>query len=404
MPKKRIAIIGAGNAGCITALHFYFHGRDRFEIEIYHSPYEHPIEKVGQGTTLIPTMLISSMFGSNWYDNNIGATLKSGILYEGWGKSKDEFFHTFPMHNMSAHYVPKKLSDAVLKSGLFKVKQQTINDPEKEIDSDWIIDCRGRHNRDKDNYEPLINPLNSCLLYRKEGRDSDLIYTRTVATPNGWTFVVPNTDSVSYGYLYNNTITSKEDATEDFLERFNFPEIDGDLTFENYIAKSIFVGERTMLNGNKCAFLEPLEATATGFYSAVCRGIWDYIEGVYTKETANKYVRDEMFRLEKFILWHYQFGSKYDTPFWKHAKSLPFKPDDRFNYMLETCKKMSLLEIEKLWQSGEDGNHQYGQWSYPSFRCWVDGTKMQRYGHFFDYSNSPRLSKPLSTKGKGFGA
>ena len=158
------------------------------------------------------------------------------------------------------------------------------------------------------------------------------------------------------------------------------------------------------MNGNKCAFLEPLEATATGFYSAVCRSIWDYIEGVHTKESASQNVRGEMFRLEKFILWHYQFGSKYDTPFWKHAKSLPFKPDDRFNYMLETCKKMSLLEIEKLWQSGEDGNHQYGQWSYPSFRCWVDGTKMQRYGPFFDYSNSPRLSKPLSTNGKGFGA
>ena len=46
MPKKRIAIIGAGNAGCITALHFYFHGRDRFEIEIYHSPEKHPIERV----------------------------------------------------------------------------------------------------------------------------------------------------------------------------------------------------------------------------------------------------------------------------------------------------------------------------------------------------------------------
>ena len=372
MPKKRIAIIGAGNAGCITALHFYFHGRDRFEIEIYHSPYEHPIEKVGQGTTLIPTMLISSMFGSNWYDNNIGATLKSGILYEGWGKSKDEFFHTFPMHNMSAHYVPKKLSDAVLKSGLFKVKQQTINDPEKEIDSDWIIDCRGRHNRDKDNYEPLINPLNSCLLYRKEGRDSDLIYTRTVATPNGWTFVVPNTDSVSYGYLYNNTITSKKDATEDFLERFNFPEIDSDLTFENYIAKSIFVGERTILNGNKCAFLEPLEATATGFYSAVCRSIWDYIEGVHTKESANKNVRDEMFRLEKFILWHYQFGSKYDTPFWKYAKSLPFEPDDKFNYMVEVSKNMTNLEIDK--QYDPRISDLYGQWSYISFKNWYENS------------------------------
>ena len=46
MKKKKIAIIGAGNAGCITALHFYFHGRDRFEIELYHSPEKHPIERV----------------------------------------------------------------------------------------------------------------------------------------------------------------------------------------------------------------------------------------------------------------------------------------------------------------------------------------------------------------------
>tara|TARA_Y100001963_G_scaffold131063_1_gene187961 strand:+ start:170 stop:1327 length:1158 start_codon:yes stop_codon:yes gene_type:complete len=385
MSKKKIAIIGAGNAGCITALHFYFHGRDRFEIELYHSPEKHPIERVGQGTTLPPATLIASLFSSNWYDNDIGATFKSGILYEGWGKSKDKFFHAFPMTNMAMHYVPQKLSDTLLKSGLFKVKQQIINDPEKEIDSDWIIDCRGRHNRDRNNYESLVNPLNSCLLYRKEGRDSDLIYTRTVATPNGWTFVVPNTDSVSYGYLYNNNITSKEDATEDFLERFNLPEIDGDLTFENYIAKNIFVGERTFLNGNRCGFLEPLEATATGFYQTVCRSIWDNIHHENTIEDVNSNVRDEMFRLEKFILWHYQFGSKYDTPFWKYAKTLPFMPDVQFNNMIETSKKMSYIEMENEWQYDAKANN-YGQWTFPSFRCWVDGTKIEK------------------TAGKGFGA
>tara|TARA_B100000131_G_scaffold71716_1_gene68030 strand:+ start:349 stop:1995 length:1647 start_codon:yes stop_codon:yes gene_type:complete len=381
MPKKKIAIIGAGNAGCITALHFYFHGRNEFEIELYHSPEKHPIERVGQGTTLRVAILISSVFGSNWYDNNIGATLKSGILYEGWGKAKDEFFHSFPMSSVAVHYVPQMLSDAVLKSGLFKVKQQTINDPEKEIDSDWIIDCRGRHNRDKDNYDSLINPLNACLLCRKEGRDNDLIYTRTIATPNGWTFAVPNTDSVSYGYLYNNNITSKEVATEDFLERFNLPEIDGDLTFENYIAKSIFVGERTFLNGNKCSFLEPLEATATGFYQKVCRNIWDYMYGVVSKEVANQNVRTSMFEIEKFILWHYQFGSKYDTPFWKYAKSLPFNPDDKFNDYVETSKKMSRIDMENKWQEAswlslsETG---YGQWDSLSFRCWIDGTKVEK--------------------------
>jgi len=374
MKKKKIAIIGAGNAGCISALHFYYHSHDKYEIEIYHSPEEHPIERVGQGTVVTPSALISSVLDLNWYapENPIGATFKSGILYEGWGKSKDELFHPFPMTNMSMHYVPQKLSNAVLKSGLFKVKQQTINDPEKEIDADMIIDCRGRHNRDKDNYEPLINPLNACLLYRKKGRDSDLIYTRTVATPNGWTFVVPNNDSVSYGYLYNNTITSKEDATEDFLERFELPEIDGELTFENYIAKNVCVGERTFLNGNRCAFLEPLEATATGFYQNVCEAIYCTTIGAIPRQSVNSYVREEMFRLEKFILWHYQFGSKYDTPFWKYAKSLPFNPDDKFNYMLEKSKGMTNLEIDQ--QYDPKVSELYGQWSYLSFKNWYELT------------------------------
>ena len=51
--KYKIAIVGAGNAGCITALHFYKHLRDggdldKFNITIYHSPDYHPIEKVGK--------------------------------------------------------------------------------------------------------------------------------------------------------------------------------------------------------------------------------------------------------------------------------------------------------------------------------------------------------------------
>ena len=369
---KKIAIIGAGNAGCISALHFYYYAHDKYEIEIYHSPGEHPIERVGQGTVVPPAGLIASVLDLNWYapENPIGATFKSGILYEGWGKSKDEFFHPFPMTNMSMHYVPQKLSNAVLESGLFKVKQQTINDPEKEIDADIIIDCRGRHNRDKDNYEPLINPLNACLLCRKEGRDNDLIYTRTVATPDGWTFVVPNQDSTSYGYLYNNKITSKEEATYNMMELFDV-EPDGDLTFENYIAKNVCVGERTFLNGNRCGFLEPLEATATGFYQNVCQAIYCTTIGAIPRQSVNTYVREEMFRLEKFILWHYQFGSKYDTPFWEYAKSLPFKPDSYFKEFIEKSKLESYFELES--KPRYDGDYYGDQWTYSSFRYWYDG-------------------------------
>ena len=380
MQKKRIAIIGAGNAGCITALHFNYYSKDKYEIVLYHNPKEFAIERVGQGTNVSVTQLITHTIESNWYDRNyIDATFKKGILYEGWGKKQDKIFHSFPMNTMSMHYVPQKLSDTILKSGLFEVVERTIDNPEKDIDADFIFDCRGRHNRNKDDYEPLINPLNSCLLYKKDGKDVGLDLTRTVATPNGWTFVIPNFDSVSYGYLYNDTITSTQAARHDFIERFNLPETDystltaniSNISFENYVAKNIFVGERTILNGNRYSFLEPLEATSTRLYQSVCRFVWDYMQGNRTKIDSNYNIKRVVKQLETFILWHYQFGSKYDTPFWKYAKSLPFKPDSYFKELLEKSKLESYFELESKPRYDED--YYADQWTYSSFRYWNDG-------------------------------
>lgn len=346
----KIAIIGAGNAGCVTALHYHKYLNDA-EIDIYHSPNQHPIEKVGLGTLPAIVDLVSSVFGSSWYDNSIDSTFKTGILYEGWGNKHDKFFHSFQMHLMAMHFVPNKLSKAVLESEHFNAIEKTIKEPEKEIDADIIFDCRGRHNRDKSNYETLINPLNSVLLYKKEGRDPDLIYTRTVATPHGWTFVIPNKDSVSYGYLYNDTITSKGDATMDFLNRFDLPKVDDALKFENYMAKDMFVGERTVLNGNHFGFIEPLEATSIGIYISVCRKAWDYIFGHKSQEECNHEMRVKMKEIETFFLWLYHNGSKYDTPFWRYAKSLPFNPDSKF---YEMC-------------SDDTVEYVYGNWAQYSF-------------------------------------
>lgn len=358
---KRIAIIGAGNAGCITALHLHKHMPTDREIVIYHSPNTNPIERVGQSTTLDIVELIQNTLGCNWYNNSIDATFKSGVLYEGWGKKNDKFFHPFPMYTMGMHFVPKKLSNIVVESKHFTSIEKIITDPEKEIDADVIFDCRGRHNRDKSNYDTLINPLNSVLLYKKEGRNYDQVYTRTVATPNGWTFVIPNVDSVSYGYLYNNNITSKEDARKDFLDRFELPETDGELIFENYMAKNMFVGERTILNGNMYGFIEPLEATAMAGYQMICRYAWDGKFEGRPLHDCNNLIRKYFKEVQTFILWQYQYGSKYDTPFWEYARSLPFEPDDKFRYMIDNFEPGLPTSTER-----------YGQWHPFSFHFFKD--------------------------------
>lgn len=365
--KLKLAIVGSGNAGCITAMHFYFYGRDIFDIEIYHDP-NSPIEKVGQAAALDIPKLIHDVFDLDWINQSkyLRATRKDGIMYENWGKKVDKFTHSFCLSDISFHYVPELLSKLVLESGFFKVIEKNISNPEIEIDCDFIIDCRGRHDRDKDLYENLINPLNSVIVGKKNNPDISLSYTRSVATPDGWTFVIPNYDSVSYGYLYNRNITDKEVAEKNIKNIFDVDPIFG-LDFENYIAKNCYYGQRTFLNGNRLSFLEPLEATSSSFYSYAARCFWDHIVDKVPKDTCNVNLRKEMKKIETFILWHYQKGSKYDTPFWDYAKSLPFFVDTDFQLQIDKCKSGDMISCKR-------NSMGYSQWGTNSFKYWVDNT------------------------------
>jgi len=364
--KKKIAIVGSGNAGCITALNYGFHGDDIFDIDLYHDPNVN-IERVGQGTTVSVVQLISDALDIDWSNNPIKATLKSGIQYENWGKINHKFFHRFYMPTMSCHYVPNLLSKTVMESSYVNTIEKSINDPESEIDADFIFDCRGKHKNEYEMYDTIVNPLNSVVLSRKEGKDLELHYTRCVATPDGWTFVIPNHDSVSYGYLYNNTITSKEDATANFVDMFDVMP-DGDLTFKNYIAKNMWQGERTILNGNRFSFIEPLEATSTAFYLRVAKVAWDHITEGLSKEVCNDLIQSESKKLQQFILWHYQNGSKFNTPFWDYAKQLAFNPDVAFQNHLKDAIDGSYLSINR----SKYKEREYGIWPRYSFKVWYD--------------------------------
>jgi len=368
--KKKIAIVGAGNAGCMTALNFGYYGKELFEIDMYYDP-SIPIEKVGQSTTPDVLQLISSSMNMDWWNNDIGATLKLGILYENWGQKQKHIYHKFFMDSIACHFQTSKLSQKVRESQYVNVIEQKIVNPEVEIDADYIFDCRGKSENDYENYHRLTNPHNSAIIAFADGRDVDLTHTKCAATPNGWTFVIPNQDSISYGYLYNDLITSKEDAKADFLDRFDIVEsdIDGYLSFQNYIAKSMFYGERTILNGNRFAFLEPLEATSTTFYRNVAGHAWEHIVDGKPKYACDSDVFKYMKQLETFILWHYQFGSAFDTPFWEYAKGLPFNPDADFLKYRDAAIEMDYPMLNSRGFAGQE----YGIWPRMSFKQWHEG-------------------------------
>ena len=369
----KVSVVGGGNAGCIAALYLSWYKKD-LEVELIYNP-DVPCERVGQASVLDPPKLLWAATGFNWYNNPIHATFKSGILYEGWGQYNEKLFHGFPAHSMAMHYCPWEMQKHVLNSGHFKVTEGDV-DP-KDVDADYVFDCRGKP-KDFSDYDDLINPTNAAILAKPNWDTTKAFWSRHIATPDGWTFVIPtHSESPSHdycvGYCYNSDITQQEVAEYNLLEMFDV-EVTKHLKFKNYIAKNPIVDDRIFLNGNRLFFLEPLESSSVQAYVECARYFVDYI--ITKKEpieqaahSAKQYIR----QLQNFVLWHYQFGSKYETPFWDYATKLSFR-DKTFDAMVEYCKHTTKRDIlPKSYGGATSDASQYGQWPANSFKVWYDG-------------------------------
>jgi len=360
----KISVVGAGSAGCLTALQLGFD--TNHEIELIYNP-DIPAETVGQGTVLLPPGLLWEATRFNWYDNPIHATFKTGILYEGWGKVNDKIFHPFPADRMGMHFCPWEMQEYVLNSDNFKVTKGDV-DP-KDVDADYVFDCRGKPD-DLSDYDELKNPTNACILGKPNWDVSESYWSRHVATPDGWAFIIPTKkDSPSLsgavGYCYNSNITNKQVAEYNFLEIFDV-EITKHIGYKNYSAKNPIDG-RVILNGNRLFFLEPLESSATQAYVEwTGYFIRNVLSGRNLPKDASWEIRNYIGELQNFVLWHYQFGSKYDTPFWDYAKTFTFE-DKVFNEFLNYGKK----DWKGVISSPED--IVYAQWNPYSFKVWYDG-------------------------------
>ena len=370
----KVTVVGAGNGGSFTALHWGWYSRDKdVEVELIYNP-DTPPERVGQATLLDAPHILWGAAGFNWYKNDIHATFKSGILYEGWGKKNDKLFHHFPADRMAMHYCPWEMQKSILETGHFKVTEGEV-DP-KDVDADYVFDCRGKP-KDFTDYEELLNPINAAILAKPNWDTSTAIWSRHVATPDGWTFVIPTHESspsndYCVGYCYNSDITSKEDAEKNFLEMFDV-EIKKHVSFKNYVAKNPVVDDRIFLNGNRLFFLEPLESSSTQTYLEWSRGLFDAIvNGQGTIKTMEGEIKEYIKQTQNFVLWHYHFGSKYDTPFWKYAKSLVFQCSI-FDKFLTHAKSCDEFEIVPFQYGGQTIDHTYGQWPAYSFKNWYDG-------------------------------
>jgi tryptophan halogenase len=147
-------------------------------------------------------------------------------------------------------------------------------------------------------------------------------YTDHIATRNGWMFGVPLQSRKTYGYMFNDTLTSKEEALEDMREVLGVDAIDGrEYFFKCYYANRPIEG-RVCKNGNKALFFEPLVANSIFLYIHTARVFFDYMSGAQSEAGANASFVKGVQELEDLISHYYQGGSNYQSKFWDCAVKL----------------------------------------------------------------------------------
>jgi len=333
---KKIAVLGTGTAGVVSLAHCLAFFTNEWQITSVYDP-NIPMLGIGESTsTQIPTTLFYGADLNFLQDmSELDSTIKHGVKYVNW-REKD-FFTKIPPPFYAMHFNNFKLKEFAFKrfkekwNNKFQVLEGEIksldNLQQKAVinfvdntshDFDYVIDCRG-YPKDYSEYEMVDIPVNHAIV-NMIPKPGDWNYTYHYAHPNGWMFGIPLQSRQGWGYLYNDKITTKDEAIDNIAEIFNTDKNKLNLrefSFKNYKAKK-FIDGRIIKNGNRAIFFEPLEALSGWMYDSIIRTFFDVVlANVHTEETANIHLHNLAEDYELFINYMYHGGSTFDSTFWQ---------------------------------------------------------------------------------------
>jgi len=354
---RKIAVVGRGTAGslaaaAVTRLH---PGGDHELDHIYDSRI--PVIGVGEGSwpSLVEHLQELTDLPHETVQRRLKGTRKYGVAFEGWGRRNRDFTHYFTPQQVSYayHLSADLMADLLHESTRARhvdAKVLRINrvDGGAEVEFegraperyDLVFDARGfpgeidpaRH------IHVSFVPTDTAVIRRcpaiiSDGRDGPVLqhtYTRAVARPYGWIFVIPLVAHTSYGYIFNRDVSRLAEVEADFdtfLKADGVPEFEqrAVIPFPNFVHREIYDGAVARI-GNRAAFMEPLEATAivsAQFQIGMVLQTRLNRPAEHLERDApvvNRFLVDNMLRYGLFVGWHYSCGSRYDTPFWRYAR------------------------------------------------------------------------------------
>ena len=354
---RKIAVVGRGTAGALAAASV---SRAHPEPDhVLHHIYDSriPIVGVGEGSwpSLVRELQQLSQLPHETVQQRLNGTRKFGNRFEGWGRRRQDFIHYFtPQQVAYAYHLSADVMADLLRAStraldidarvtaIRKVDggaQVDFEDRESER-YDLVFDARGypRQLDPQEHIDVSFIPTNCAVIRRcppvvkapPQGPVRDPLYTRAVARPHGWVFVIPLTVHTSYGYVFNKELTDLDAVEADFddllagegVSEFEQRAV---VPFPNFVHRQIYDGAVVRV-GNAAAFMEPLEATAIRLaqlqIALVLRMRFnrpaEYAQG--DAPAINRYLVSDALAAGLFVGWHYCCGSRYDSAFWRYAR------------------------------------------------------------------------------------
>lgn len=347
---KRIGVIGAGSAG-ICSLAMACNWLDKsWEVTSVYDP-TISITGIGESTNANFVLALEHIGLELNKLEELDGTLKFGTKFVNWGKH--EWINPLIEGAVAIHFNTFKLKDFVftrlkkLHPDKFKILEGNISSVAQtdstailtvddiDYNFDYVIDCRGFPTDYTDYTYSDCSLVNHCLVHVDTATTPEQ-YTEHRATKNGWMFGVPLTTRTSYGYLYNDTFTTKEAAIEDMANELGIDKQDlstKEFVFKPYYANKILDG-RILKNGNRALFFEPISATSIWMYITIFNlFLRKIVIGDITEERYNMTIRYDLQSVETVIRYFYHGGSIFTTKFWIESKNraiAQLKKDNQF--------------------------------------------------------------------------
>jgi len=296
----------------------------------------------------------------------VDGTLRFGARYF-WDKANGQTFdipYTSPGIHVNSEKFSYKILDMALKEFPDNVtlKLDHVVNYSQDRDSvtvvgenetytfDYIIDCMGTPSKEdlaSDAYTtPEIETVNSVILYPDFTQTHEM-YTSSYVHENGWMFGVPLSHRKAYGYLYNKSITTPDEASEHFsklkgIDTSNLRRI----SWSHYYKKKV-IDRRIVTSGNRLFFFEPHQTLPLHLYNMVAIDFLTKVANTRNDvSTINKEMNrgwgDAVEKMQDIIAINYAGECNIKSPFWdvmKDRAQQRLRNSDRFQFFVKTSEE-----------------------------------------------------------------